>query len=73
MSFRDALKKIAGLSADIPGAEACLLLNGPEEFDAAIRLAPENDNYRWDRSIILLHLGRWEEGWRTFASAPVKE
>lgn len=36
MSFRDALKKIAGLSADIPGAEACLLLNGPEEFDAAV-------------------------------------
>ena len=34
-----------------------------ECFDRALALAPHNSNVRWNRALVLLRLGRFEDGW----------
>ncbi|MGF1626112.1 MAG: tetratricopeptide repeat protein [Alphaproteobacteria bacterium] len=36
------------------------------QLDTLVARKPDNPTYRWDRSLILLHLGRSRDGWRDY-------
>ena len=46
--------------------EATRFTEAVAELDILIARHPDNATYRWDRSLVLLHLGRSEEGWRDY-------
>jgi len=43
--------------------ESCQPEAAIADFERAIRLDPSNHDFRWDRAIMLLQIGRYEEGW----------
>ena len=46
--------------------EAARYADALEQFDICLEMDPDNDKVRWDRALALLHLGRFEEGWRDY-------
>ena len=45
-----------------------MLVDALAAFEQAIRLQPDNASAQFDRSQVLLRLGRFEEGWAAFES-----
>ncbi|MCP5432792.1 MAG: tetratricopeptide repeat protein [Alphaproteobacteria bacterium] len=60
-SYAEALGSLADLAADSRDHESALAL-----YDRAVRHAKENAQLRLNRAVLLLHMGRLEEGWRDY-------
>ncbi len=46
--------------------EAARFADALEQFDICLAMQPGHDKIRWDRALALLHLGRFDEGWRDY-------